>query len=436
MKKTLLSMLMIASCFGVANAQFLINGQGMAAIGYTGVNPLNSDLSINSVGDTFSNVHVMADRSTGLYLNHFPITPYMNNYGVYNTNYSISDYTNIGIYTSISGGSTYNTKNIGIYANIFGTNTGGYNYGIYGYLNSTGNGAGVFGSTSKFLGSAFPNLTGNYAGFFYGDACITGALTVGYVNQTSDYRLKENIRSLTKSDGCLDKVMDMNVVEYNMKQREFELNVTEQDKSDEAAREAELISRGVSPEEIAKHKNKNNGRALWYEDDSPIIKNKHYGLIAQELQKIYPNLVTENQDGYLAINYTEIIPLLIRSIQELKAEVNMLRGNNSSNHKAQTRSVEEEEATAIDAIVTTLYQNTPNPFTESTLIQCDVAEEVAKADLYIYDMNGKQITVYPIAERGATSITIEGRSLEAGMYLYALIADGQVIDTKRMILTK
>ena len=436
MKKTLLSMLMIASCFGVANAQLMVDENGKVAIKYNATGTIASELSIGSYGSSNTTVYIASDKSTGLYLNHYPLTPDMNNYGIYNVNCSMAEYTNFGIYTNLAGGTTYNTKNIGIYANVYGSSTGGYNYGVYGYLNSTGNGTGVFGSTSKFLGSAFPNLTGNYAGFFYGDACITGALTVGYVNQTSDYRLKENIRSLTKSDGCLDKVMDMNVVEYNMKQREFELNVTEQDKADEAAREAELISRGVSPEEIAKHKNNNNGRALWYEDDSPIIKNKHYGLIAQELQMIYPNLVTENQDGYLAINYTEIIPLLIRSIQELKAEVNMLRGNNSSNHKAQTRSVEEEEATAIDAIVTTLYQNTPNPFTESTLIQCDVAEEVAKADLYIYDMNGKQITVCPIAERGATSITIEGRSLEAGMYLYALIADGQVIDTKRMILTK
>ena len=101
--------------------------------------------------------------------------------------------------------------------------------------------------------------------------------------------------------------------------------------------------------------------------------------------------------------------------------------------KAQARNT---DVTNIDAVVTTLYQNTPNPFTESTLIQCDVAETVVNADLYIYDMNGKQINTYPITERGATSITIEGRSLEAGMYLYALIADGQVIDTKRMILTK
>jgi len=33
-------------------------------------------------------------------------------------------------------------------------------------------------------------------------------------------------------------------------------------------------------------------------------------------------------------------------------------------------------------------------------------------------------------------IMIHGHELPAGMYLYALIADGTVIDTKRMILTK
>lgn len=51
-------------------------------------------------------------------------------------------------------------------------------------------------------------------------------------------------------------------------------------------------------------------------------------------------------------------------------------------------------------------------------------------------MNGDQIAEYPIANRGEASITIDGGSLNAGMYLYALIADGKVVDTKRMILTK
>ncbi len=54
---------------------------------------------------------------------------------------------------------------------------------------------------------------------------------------------------------------------------------------------------------------------------------------------------------------------------------------------------------------------------------------------YIYDMNGLQIENYPITERGNTSLTIDGGTLKTGMYLYSLILDRCVTDTKRMILT-
>jgi hypothetical protein len=56
--------------------------------------------------------------------------------------------------------------------------------------------------------------------------------------------------------------------------------------------------------------------------------------------------------------------------------------------------------------------------------------------IYIYDLSGKQIDQYLVEGRGKTSVTISARSLDAGMYLYSLIADGNVVDTKRMILTK
>ena len=41
-----------------------------------------------------------------------------------------------------------------------------------------------------------------------------------------------------------------------------------------------------------------------------------------------------------------------------------------------------------------------------------------------------------VNERGKTGVTISGNALGAGMYLYALIVDGEVIDTKRLILTQ
>jgi len=38
--------------------------------------------------------------------------------------------------------------------------------------------------------------------------------------------------------------------------------------------------------------------------------------------------------------------------------------------------------------------------------------------------------------KGKQSVTINGNSLQPGMYLYALVIDGKEVDTKRMILTK
>jgi len=40
------------------------------------------------------------------------------------------------------------------------------------------------------------------------------------------------------------------------------------------------------------------------------------------------------------------------------------------------------------------------------------------------------------ATGGKESITIHGGSMPAGVYLYSLICDGKVVDTKRMVLTK
>lgn len=51
-------------------------------------------------------------------------------------------------------------------------------------------------------------------------------------------------------------------------------------------------------------------------------------------------------------------------------------------------------------------------------------------------MNGTQLQQYSINGKGNQSITINGNSFQAGMYLYALVIDGKDVDTKRMILTK
>jgi hypothetical protein len=56
--------------------------------------------------------------------------------------------------------------------------------------------------------------------------------------------------------------------------------------------------------------------------------------------------------------------------------------------------------------------------------------------LCIYDLQGKQLKQINIAERGEGVQVIPASEFTAGIYLYGLIADGNQVDMKRMILTE
>jgi hypothetical protein len=62
----------------------------------------------------------------------------------------------------------------------------------------------------------------------------------------------------------------------------------------------------------------------WNTEKQHIYKGKDYGVVAQEIQEVLPELVQERENGYLAVNYEKLVPLLIESIKELKAQVEHL----------------------------------------------------------------------------------------------------------------
>ena len=55
------------------------------------------------------------------------------------------------------------------------------------------------------------------------------------------------------------------------------------------------------------------------------VGSKDFGVIAQEIQEVLPELVTERDNGYLAVKYEKIVPLLIESIKELKQEIDDIK---------------------------------------------------------------------------------------------------------------
>jgi hypothetical protein len=109
----------------------------------------------------------------------------------------------------------------------------------------------------------------------HGRTEIWGNLTLQgkYIN-TSDRRLKENIKNISQNDK--DKVLQLVPKTYNM-----------------------------------------------IDDDK---KSKRYGLIAQEVEELYPELVNTNEtNGIKSMNYIELIPLLLEQIKELKKSVEQIK---------------------------------------------------------------------------------------------------------------
>ena len=51
------------------------------------------------------------------------------------------------------------------------------------------------------------------------------------------------------------------------------------------------------------------------------------GVIAQEVEKVIPEIVQTRDNGYKAVKYEKIVPLLIEAIKELQAEVQELKNS-------------------------------------------------------------------------------------------------------------
>lgn len=83
-----------------------------------------------------------------------------------------------------------------------------------------------------------------------------------------------------------------------------------------------------------------------------------------------------------------------------------------------------------------MSQNEPNPFANETRVDFNLSNKVKKADLVVYDLFGKQVATFPIEERGNSFVMLQASKLSNGVYVYSIVADGKVIDVKRMVVAQ
>jgi hypothetical protein len=270
-----------------------------------------------------------------------------------------------------------------------------------------------FYSPLRGNGIIVDNTGGNYGGAIYPSANNIG--NVGCSNKAfkyvysyggsislSDKRQKENIKNI---NNALSIVLKLQGVRYDLK-KEFSFDES-------------LIKNSKIKEKLEKER-----------------KDK-IGFIAQDVYKVLPEVVVyDDSTDIYGIVYDKIVPILVEAIKEQQTLIDELTekvNKNSSTVKSQKDAVNIENSSNV---VSYLAQNTPNPFNQSTVIEYYLSENTQNAMLNIYDMNGLQLKSVQVTSIGKGSVTIQSLEFKPGMYMYNLIADGKVIDTKRMILTQ
>jgi hypothetical protein len=259
--------------------------------------------------------------------------------------------------------------------------------GVAGFSGGPANlGALPLGQDVAIYGNSRSN-TGTWAGYFDGDVNINGQAFCTSSSWSSDRRFKTNIQEL---GNVSEKIGKLKSYTYDFKLDEFK--------------------------------------------QYNFPKTEQLGFIAQELKEVFPQLVTEDKNGYLAVNYVGLIPVLFQGFKEQQKEIeNLKQMMEMLSAKTLNGNGLTDKQLAMAGFQ--LGQNEPNPFTTESTIKYTLPQTVTTAVITVYDLSGKQVASFPIQDKGEASIKITSEKLTAGMYIYSIIADGKVIDTKRMIVT-
>lgn len=88
----------------------------------------------------------------------------------------------------------------------------------------------------------------------------------------------------------------------------------------------ERLKDEITPIENSLEKiNQIGGYSFVWNEKQDIYKGKDYGVIAQEIENILPELVETRENGYKAVKYDRIVSLLIEGVKELSKEVSELK---------------------------------------------------------------------------------------------------------------
>jgi hypothetical protein len=465
------------SAFGDSSLYANTTGAANVAIGYTCLKNNTGDNNVaagdralyhNTSGsaNTAFGHGVLVTNTTSSYNSGFGYEVLQNNTGTNNTGMG---------YQALSANTSGN-YNTGVgYQAIYSTTSGNYNTSL-GYSSLYANTTGV-SNTAIGYNAGVANATGANNTFLGFDADASGnysnATAIGngsYVLASNRVEIGNN--SVTQIGGY--------VAWTNLSDGRFKTNVTENVKGLAFIKKLRPVTYNLDTKAADDFITQNMPDSLkpLHKDGANYVASTsivHSGFIAQEVEQAaqqvgFTNSIVSapaNATDVYALSYGEFVVPLVKAMQELSATTDSLKKvvhkqdsliqtlQNQINGccNAGNRSIQgtgglnqgilnNQQTTGINTSTPTntngamLYQNTPNPWNQTTIVKCYVPQGSQNVSLLVFDLNGTLKSTFAINETGTVNITINANQLISGMYYYTLIINGQEIDTKKMILTE
>jgi len=253
-------------------------------------------------------------------------------------------------------------------------------------------------------------------------------LRVNGVDITSDARLKENVQSLQNP---LDLLSHVSGVTYNYKLSEInkyrepdKSKFTEEQSIQENTSDMQTSMDAASIEKANRDKQLQN---VIDRKEAEEASRKRIGFLAQDVEKVLPELVKTDEDGVKSIDYIGFIPLLVESINEMRLtiqeqqnEIEMLQSLLSVETKSTLRSTSTGNPDMVEGAK--LYNRA------GASVSYTLPSTFSNAYLQVFDISGRVVKKITLTIANDI-VDINPSEIGYGTFVYALYVDGQKADT-------
>ena len=291
---------------------------------------------------------------------------------------------------------------------VAGNCTSGYNFGVLGALQGSQAGAAIFGTTSgKTLGL---RVDERYAGYFDGNVKVTGSLQGNVVN-SAEVNAKST-QTLRPINSALDGIASANPFMYIVRTQ------------------VPGIGTGVVPDSATL-----TGTVAPTSDPVVSFGKSYYALDVNAVKQSFPALIIKDAQGNEYVNYTQLVPILVQAITELKTELDDLKEAVAASGTRKVNAATNIATNTLDEGWGSISQNTPNPFTGQSTVRVSVPDDASDAYIDILTLNGASVKRIPVSN-GLSEVSLSSFDFAPGTYLYTLVVNGKVSETRRMIVNR